>query len=426
VPATTVVFFPEGAYGPTNNCVGIGQVLRDRGVRVVFVIEESFAGTLQAHGFEERLMRLGPPPAVPEQPGQFWKEFIRETAPAFRTPTIKQLQTFIAPTTEALMDGARYVDDRLREILAELDPDIVVEDNVVSFPAVMTHARRWARIVSCNPAEVKDPCVPPLFSGYAAASRDGWEAFWQAYDTHLGGICGAFDAWCQSRGAPPLGARDLIHDSPYLNLYLYPAEADYPRQRPLDQTWHRIDSCVRRVDAAVSIPDEILRGDGALVYLSLGSLGSADVGLMQRLIDVLADSPHRVIVSIGPQAQEITLRGRMWGEEFLPQPVVLPLCDVVITHAGNNTTTECWHHGKPMVTLPLFWDQYDNAQRVEELGLGRRLETYAFAADELLGAVDQLTGDRGLHERLAEISARLQRDPGTVRAADLILAAARA
>ena len=29
----TIVFFPEGAYGPTNNCVGIGQVLRERGHR---------------------------------------------------------------------------------------------------------------------------------------------------------------------------------------------------------------------------------------------------------------------------------------------------------------------------------------------------------------------------------------------------------
>ena len=60
--ARTIVFFPEGAFGPTNNCVGIGNVLRARGHRVVFVIEESFAGTLEAKGFEERLMRHGPPP----------------------------------------------------------------------------------------------------------------------------------------------------------------------------------------------------------------------------------------------------------------------------------------------------------------------------------------------------------------------------
>ena len=103
----TIVFFPEGAYGPTNNCVGIGQVLRDAGHRVVFVVEESFAGSLEAQGFEERLMRLGPPPETEEEPGQFWKDFIRETAPVFRKPTIEQLAEFIEPTFRALCDGAR-------------------------------------------------------------------------------------------------------------------------------------------------------------------------------------------------------------------------------------------------------------------------------------------------------------------------------
>src|SRR5882757_10378743 len=86
--AKTIIFFPEGAFGPTNNCVGIGDVLRRRGHRVVFIVEESFAGTLEAQGFEERLMRLSPPPAEPEVPGQFWIDFIRDTAPVFRTPTI--------------------------------------------------------------------------------------------------------------------------------------------------------------------------------------------------------------------------------------------------------------------------------------------------------------------------------------------------
>src|SRR2546421_543797 len=69
--ARTILFFPEGAYGPTNNCVGIGQVLRDRGHRVVFIVEESFAGRLEAQGFEERRMRLGPAPEQEEVPGQF-------------------------------------------------------------------------------------------------------------------------------------------------------------------------------------------------------------------------------------------------------------------------------------------------------------------------------------------------------------------
>src|SRR5947209_1158773 len=201
----TIAFFPEGAYGPTNNCAGIGAVLRERGHRVVFIVEESFVGTLEARGFEERLMRLGPPPAVPEAPGQFWKDFIRDTAPVFRRPTIEQLSQFIAPTFKALIDGARYVDERLREIIDELEPDVVVEDNVVGFPALGASGRPWVRIVSCNPAELKDELVPPVFSGYPAGDSADWEAYWQEYRRTIGPLHDEHDELHRERGAAARG-----------------------------------------------------------------------------------------------------------------------------------------------------------------------------------------------------------------------------
>src|SRR4051794_40831714 len=291
---STIAFFPEGAYGPTNNCVGIGNVLRRRGHRVVFIVEESFAGTLEAQGFEERTMRLSPPPEAPEVPGQFWKDFIRDTAPVFRKPTIEQLSEFIAPTFQALVDGARYVDDRLREIFGELRPDVIVEDNVVSFPALPASGIPWVRIVSCNPAELKDPAVPPTFSGYPANDPTGWDEYWDEYARVHRDMHAEFDAFCRERGAPPLPPLELVHSSTHLNLTLYPAEVDYARANPLDGTWHNLEACVRTTDTPYEVPP----GEGKLVYLSLGSLGSADIALMQRLIDTLAATPHRVIVSL--------------------------------------------------------------------------------------------------------------------------------
>ena len=156
------------------------------------------------------------------------------------------------------------------------------------------------------------------------------------------------------------------------------------------------------------------------MYLSLGSLGSADVELMQRLIDLLGAAGLRAVVSKGPQHEQIELRERMWGAELVPQPSVLPHADVVITHGGNNTVTECFHFGKPMIVLPLFWDQYDNAQRVQERGYGVRLDTFAFEDAELTGAIERLAGDERLRDELSVVSARLQAAPGTERAADLI------
>jgi MGT family glycosyltransferase len=422
---STIVFFPEGAFGPTNNCVGIGSVLRRRGHRVVFIVEESFAGTLEAQGFEERLMRLTPPPETEEAPGQFWKDFIRDTAPVFRKSTTEQLAEFIAPTFEALVDGARYVDERLREIIDELQPDLVVEDNVVSFPALLSGGRPWARIASCNPAEIKDPEVPPPFSGLPSADRRGWEPFREAYRAAHRELHASFSEFCQERGAPPLPAGDFIHESEWLNLYLYPDEVDYRRVRPLGERWHNLQTSVRTTDPAWELPPRLREREGPLVYLSLGSLGSADVELMRKLVAELAAAPYRIVVSKGPQHAEIELAENMAGEEFLPQTEVLPEVDLVITHGGNNTVTECLHFGKPMVVLPIFWDQHDNAQRIAETGFGTHLDTYRHSGEELTAAIDRLLADIGLRSRLAAISERLRGARGTERAADLIEATAR-
>jgi MGT family glycosyltransferase len=418
-PRPTVVFFPEGAYGPTNNCVGIAEVLAERGVRVVFVIEESFAGTLEARGFEEARMRLAPAPGVAEEPGQFWKDFIRDTAPEFRKPTIEQLSTFLLPTWTALVDGARYVNHRLTEIFDELRPDAIVQDNVVCFPAVAASGRPWVRIVSCNPLEMKDPALPPAFSGYPTGDPAGWEEFRAEYRRTHGDLWHDFAEFVRANGSPALDELEFMNESTYLNLFLYPEDADYERSVPLGSSWHRLDSCSRRPESRFE-PPESLGEQGALVYLSLGSLGSADVGLMGRLIGILAGTPHRYVISKGPQAEQIELADNMWGEEFLPQPAILPQADLVITHGGNNTVTEALHHGKPMVVLPLFWDQYDNAQRMAELGFGRRLDPWTCEPQELAGAVDGLLGDDEARRRLARVAARVRSRPGERRAADLI------
>ena len=424
----TFLFMPESAYGPTNNCVGIGEVLRRRGHRVVFAAEASWAGKLVTLGFEEDLVDLAPPPepteggAADADPGAFWKEFIRDTSPEFRKPTVDQLETFIAPTFQALADGARYCEPQLREIIARNRPDVIVIDNVVAFPALLTAGVPYVRIMSCNPLEAPGPDVPHAFSGLPIDDRTQWASFAAEFDRTHRPLWTDFNAWVVEQGAPPLPDLEFVHTSEHANLYVYPEVVDYADRRPLDGTWHRLDSSVRTTDATVELPPLLTdRPEGsALVYLSLGSLGSADVDLMRRLVSVLALTPHRYIVSKAPQAADYELAPNMWGAEFLPQTTLLPLVDLVITHGGNNTTTEAFHHGKPMVVLPLFWDQYDNAQRVHETGYGVRLATYTFEDHELVGAVDRLLADADLRARMAANAVEIQRRDGRTKAADVL------
>jgi MGT family glycosyltransferase len=409
----TILFMPESAYGPTNNCIGIGDVLRRRGHRVVFAAEASWKGRLEPLGFEEDLVDLAPAAdaAADQGAGQFWKDFVRDTAPEFRKPTIE------------LIGGAQHCQSQLTQIIERTRPDVIVEDNVVGFPALITAGVPFVRIVSCNPLEVKDPGIPPTFSGYPAADPAGWQAFWEEYERVHRPAWAAFNAWVTEQGAPPLPDLEFIHPGA-VNLYVYPELADYPRSRPLGPSWHRLDSSVRRTDERFTLPDALAAADGPLIYFSLGSLGSADVALMQRVIGCLAATPYRYLVSMGPLHEEIELAPNMAGAEFLPQTSILPLCQLVITHGGNNTVTECLHYGKPMVVLPLFWDQYDNAQRMDELGLGVRLDTYKFTDAQLHTALNRLLTDDALHHRLGAAAATIQARDGLSKAARLIEQAA--
>jgi hypothetical protein len=333
----TIVFFPEGAFGPTNNCVGIGQVLQRRGHRVVFIVEESFAAGSRRRASRSGLMRLGPASEAEEVPGQFWIDFIRDTAPIFRKQTVEQLSEFIAPTWQALIDGAKYVDSRLREIIDELDPDVIVEDNVVGFPALPASDRPWVRIASCNPAELKDPAIPPFSSGYPVADRNGWPAF-STRSSAPTATCGPTSTPSAASTArrPRLARRraGLHRESPWLNLYLYPggrlraraaARADVappglvrPRR---GSTW----TC-RTASAAATAASSTSPWAASARRTSSSCSGSSTCW---------AARDTGVIVSKGPLADQITLRDNMVGEAFLPQPAILPQVDVVITTAAT-------------------------------------------------------------------------------------------
>jgi len=397
----TILFWPESAYGPTNNCIGIGNVLKNRGHNVVFAAESSWGDRLSPLGFKEELVDLSAPPENPDaqSAGQFWKDFIRDTSPEFRKPTVEQLETFITPTRQALIDGAIYCEPRLKEIIAKHKPDVIIEDNVVCFPATVTAGVPFVRVVSCNPLEIMGDKIAPPFSGLAENDPSSWASYHQAYEKTQRPMWEKFNSWVVSQGAPTLPDMDFIHTSKDLNLYVYPTELDYTDKRPLGNNWHRIDSSVRSTDAAFELPSEVANrpADSKLIYLSLGSLGSADVDLMKRLIGILGKTKHKFIVSKGPQASEFELAPNM----------------------------KSVHFGKPMIVLPLFWDQYDNAQRVHEKGHGIRLATYAFKDEELTGAIEKLLNDSNLLAKLKKIGEAVRSRKGIEEAATKIEALAK-
>ena len=123
---------------------------------------------------------------------------------------------------------------------------------------------------------------------------------------------------------------------------------------------------------------------------------------------------------LGPFADALFLPKNMWGAATLPQTKILPLVDLVITHGGNNTITESFYFGKRVIVLPLFGDQLDNGQRVEETGLGLQFQPYHVTQEELLAGIEKLLADDLLEKRMVSISKRIQASKSQQRAAKVI------
>ena len=152
----------------------------------------------------------------------------------------------------------------------------------------------------------------------------------------------------------------LMPETQVLTIYAYPNELNYPQIR--NKSWFNLEAFDRNeakqtVDLQQLLPASFVadtlegRFSGKLVYISLGSMGSVELSLMKQLVEVLGSTPHKYIVSKGPRHCEYGLAANMWGDRFLPQTRIIPLVDAVITHGGNNTTTEVFAHGKVCQTM---------------------------------------------------------------------------
>ena len=220
-------------------------------------------------------------------------------------------------------------------------------------------------------------------------------------------------------------SNNCIPDSPYLNIYGYPEELDYTDVRPQSDKWFRIDAFMRTGEQEFKLPKNFEKIDQngniqKLIYLSMGFKGCIDVQLMKRLVDILSKSPHKYIISKGLLGDKYELPDNMWGQNSVPQTRVLPFVDLVITHGGNNTVTEAFSLGKPMIVMPLFADQFDNAQRVHEKGFGLRMDPYICTEEELLGGIEKLLNDNDLKKRLDQAAKRIAQLNSLAKAAELI------
>ena len=416
----TIVLFPEAAFGPALNCVGIAQRLRSLGHKPVFVCDKGFKGVFEQYGFEEHLVDMSGGMSD-EEIAKFWANFIAEKQPYFRLSPIEQLPTYVVPVWEAVVDSAILAEDGLHSHLQRIKPDLVAVDNVILFPAIKKAGCPWVRIISCSENEIPDPDIPPHLSGCHESDFDGFRKFQEKFLELIKPTHARFNEFLANQGHAPYPLGEFFEASPTMNLLLYPQPLAFKRRTPLDsQRFQYLEGCVRD-EGTYTVPAFAANNEQPLIYVSYGSLGAADVELYKRLIAAFAKLPYRFLMNVGDYLGEYSdVPGNVHLQAWFPQPAVVPHVDLFIHHGGNNSFNEALYFGKPAIIMPFCWDGLDNAARIHDTGYGEQLPRYEWTPEQLAATIDRLLADAGMRERLQKLSAHMQSAAGTDKAARIL------
>jgi UDP:flavonoid glycosyltransferase YjiC (YdhE family) len=163
--------------------------------------------------------------------------------------------------------------------------------------------------------------------------------------------------------------------------------------------------------------------DQPTVLASLGTVFNKTPGVLEAIVQALAEEQVNVVVAIGrdvdpgrfgPQPGHVRL------EAYVPQPLVLEHCDAFVTHGGFNSVKEALSAGVPMVVVPISADQPYSAGRCAALGVGHAIGAEERTPEAIRGAVRTLLSEPGYRVRARAFQAEMMALPGPEQMVELL------
>ncbi|XP_017005921.2 UDP-glucosyltransferase 2 [Drosophila takahashii] len=154
---------------------------------------------------------------------------------------------------------------------------------------------------------------------------------------------------------------------------------------------------------------EFIEGaEHGVIYFSLGSnLNSKDLPKKKRkaIVETLRGLKYRVLWKYEEESFEDKPEN-VFVSKWFPQDDILAHEKVIafITHGGLLSTMESIYHGKPVVGIPFFGDQFMNMARAEQSGYGITVKYAQLNAPLFRSAIDRITSDPSYRERVKVMS----------------------
>ena len=138
------------------------------------------------------------------------------------------------------------------------------------------------------------------------------------------------------------------------------------------------------------LPDWWTGDDRPLVYVTFGSVASEfppAAAVYQQALEAVSGLPVRALLTVGLRS-EVDLGevpSNVHVEPWVPQADVLSHAALVVGHGGSGTTLGALSAGVPLVLVPLFADQPQNATRVAVAGAG-----LAVSVDDIRAGIERV------------------------------------
>lgn len=160
-----------------------------------------------------------------------------------------------------------------------------------------------------------------------------------------------------------------------------------------------------------------------LLLISLGTAFNYRPDFFRMCLDAFGDGEWQVAIAVGEHVDVTelgTIPENIDIRPYLPQTTVLRHADVFLSHTGMNSTMESLQAEVPLVAVPQMPEQEANARRVEDLGLGRRLDPAELSAELLRTAVTEVHHDERIRANLKQMRAAFDSAGGASAAVDAI------
>ncbi|XP_065606842.1 UDP-glucuronosyltransferase 1A8-like isoform X10 [Cyrtonyx montezumae] len=147
-------------------------------------------------------------------------------------------------------------------------------------------------------------------------------------------------------------------------------------------------------------------GEHGIVVFSLGSMVSEiPMKKAMEIADALGSVPQTVLWRYTGEAPP-NLPKNVKLVKWLPQNDLLahPKTRAFITHGGSHGVYEGICNAVPMVIMPLFGDQMDNAKRVESRGAGLTLNILEMTSKDISDALKAVINDKKYKENIQRLS----------------------